>query len=38
MVAGSAAPAGGVQQSLDGGPEVDAQIRRIIAQNLGRDR
>jgi membrane fusion protein (multidrug efflux system) len=38
MVAGSAAPAGGVQQSLDGGPEVDAQVRRIIAQNLGRDR
>lgn len=38
MVAGSAAPAGGVQQSLDGGPEVDAQVRRIIAQNLGRTR
>ncbi|WP_242137791.1 HlyD family efflux transporter periplasmic adaptor subunit [Sphingomonas sp. TREG-RG-20F-R18-01] len=35
MVAGSTAPAGGVQQSLDGGPEVDALVRRIIAQNLG---
>ena len=38
MVAGSTAPAGGTQQSLDGGPEVDAMVRRIIAQNLGRDR
>jgi len=38
MVAGSTAPAGGTQQSLDGGPEVDALVRRIIAQNLGRDR
>ena len=38
MVAGSTAPAGGIQQSLDGGPEVDAMVRRIIAQNLGRDR
>ncbi|WP_242182715.1 HlyD family efflux transporter periplasmic adaptor subunit [Sphingomonas sp. CARO-RG-8B-R24-01] len=38
MVAGSTAPAGGVQQSLDGGPEVDAMVRRIITQNLGRDR
>jgi len=38
MVAGSTAPAGGVQQSLDGGPEVDAMVRRIIAENLGRDR
>ncbi|WP_010162447.1 HlyD family efflux transporter periplasmic adaptor subunit [Sphingomonas sp. PAMC 26617] len=38
MVAGSTAPAGGVQQSLDGGPEVDAMVRKIIAQNLGRDR
>jgi membrane fusion protein (multidrug efflux system) len=38
MVAGSAAPAGGVQQSLDGGPAVDARIRQIIAENLGRTR
>lgn len=38
MVAESTAPAGGTQQSLDGGPEVDTMVRRIIAQNLGRDR
>jgi membrane fusion protein (multidrug efflux system) len=36
LVAGSAPPAGGIQQSLDGGPAVDARIRRIIADNLGR--
>ena len=35
LVAGSAPPAGGIQQSLDGGPAVDARIRRIIADNLG---
>jgi membrane fusion protein (multidrug efflux system) len=35
LVAGSAPPAGGVQQSLDGGPALDADIRRIIAANLG---
>ena len=38
LVAGAAPPAGGVQQSLDGGPEVEARIRRIIAENLGRGR
>ncbi|MET3827744.1 membrane fusion protein (multidrug efflux system) [Sphingomonas sp. PvP055] len=37
MVAESTAPAGGTQQSLDGGPEVDAMVRRIIAQNLGQN-
>jgi len=35
LVAASAPPAGGTQTSLDGGPEVDAKIRRIIAANLG---
>ncbi|MDB5736576.1 MAG: hemolysin [Sphingomonas bacterium] len=35
LVAGSAPPAGGVQQSLDGGSALDADIRRIIAANLG---
>jgi len=34
-VAGSSAPAGGVEQSVDGGPQVEARIRQIIAQNLG---
>jgi membrane fusion protein (multidrug efflux system) len=38
LVAGSAAPAGGVQQSVTGGPQVEADIRRIINQNLGRPR
>jgi membrane fusion protein (multidrug efflux system) len=38
LVAGSAPPAGGRQMSLDGGPQVDARIRQIIAQNLGRAR
>lgn len=38
LVAMSAAPAGGTQQSLDGGPGVDARIRQIINQNLGRGR
>jgi membrane fusion protein (multidrug efflux system) len=28
-------PAGGVQQSQDGGPQIEASIRRIIAQNMG---
>jgi membrane fusion protein (multidrug efflux system) len=37
-VAGATAPAGGTQQSIDGGPQVDARIRQIIAQNLGRGR
>ncbi|HEY0269962.1 MAG TPA: efflux RND transporter periplasmic adaptor subunit [Sphingomonas sp.] len=37
FVAGSAPPAGGVQQSLDGGPEVDARIREIIARNMAPD-
>ena len=36
MVAASTAPAGGVQQSVDGGPQVEATIRRIIAENMGR--
>ncbi|HET8611342.1 MAG TPA: efflux RND transporter periplasmic adaptor subunit [Sphingomonas sp.] len=36
MVAASAPPAGQPEQSLDGGPEIDARIRRIIAANLGR--
>jgi membrane fusion protein (multidrug efflux system) len=36
QVAGSQAPAGGTEQSIDGGPRVDAAIRRIIAENLGR--
>jgi len=34
LVAGSAPPAGGVQQSLDGGTQTDARIRQIIAENL----
>jgi membrane fusion protein (multidrug efflux system) len=38
LVASAAPPAGGTQQSLDGGPEVDARIRQIINQNLGRTR
>ena len=38
FVAGSAPPAGGIQQSLDGGPEDDARIRRIIARNMGLER
>jgi membrane fusion protein (multidrug efflux system) len=38
LVASAAPPAGGTQQSLDGGPEVDARVRRIINQNLGRNR
>ncbi len=38
MVAGSAPPAGGVQQSLDGGPAIETRIRQIIAENLGRGR
>ncbi|WP_176598108.1 MULTISPECIES: HlyD family efflux transporter periplasmic adaptor subunit [Sphingobium] len=35
LVASSTPPAGGTQQSLDGGPQVDASVRRIIAANLG---
>jgi membrane fusion protein (multidrug efflux system) len=38
LVAASAPPAGGTQQSLDGGVETDALIRRIVAANLGRTR
>jgi membrane fusion protein (multidrug efflux system) len=37
-VAAATAPAGGTQESIDGGPQVDARVRQIIAQNLGRDR
>lgn len=35
LVASAAPPAGGTQTSLDGGPEVDALVKRIIAANLG---
>jgi membrane fusion protein, multidrug efflux system len=35
FVSNSAAPAGGVQQSQNGGPEVETSIRRIIAENMG---
>ena len=35
-VAGSQAPAGATQRSLDGGPQADAAIRRIIAENSAR--
>jgi len=35
-VAGATPPAGGTEQSIDGGPQVDARIRQIIAENLGR--
>jgi len=35
-VAAAAPPAGGTEQSIDGGPQVDARIRQIIAQNMGR--
>jgi len=38
LVAMSAPPAGGTQASLDGGPQIDARIRQIINQNLGRAR
>ena len=38
LVATSSPPAGGVQQSLDGGSDVDARISRIIAANMGRVR
>ncbi len=38
MVASATAPAGGIQQSVDGGPAVDARIRQIIAQNVGQGR
>ncbi|MGN6124537.1 MAG: HlyD family secretion protein [Sphingomonas oligoaromativorans] len=35
MVAGSTPPAGGTQEAVDGGSEVEARIRQIIAQNMG---
>jgi membrane fusion protein (multidrug efflux system) len=35
FVSDSAAPAGGVQESLDGGPEVETRIAKIIADNSG---
>lgn len=35
MVAGSTPPAGGTQAIVDGGPQVEARIRQIIAQNMG---
>nr|WP_174274085.1 efflux RND transporter periplasmic adaptor subunit [Sphingomonas bacterium] len=35
MVAASAPPAGGRQASFEGNAQVDARIRRIIAENLG---
>jgi len=38
MVAGSSPPAGSVQRSLDGGPQIEARIRQIIAENRGRAR
>jgi membrane fusion protein (multidrug efflux system) len=38
LVAASAPPAGGNADSIDGGPEVEARIRQIIAANLGRAR
>ncbi|USI72520.1 efflux RND transporter periplasmic adaptor subunit [Sphingomonas morindae] len=38
FVAGARPPAGGMQQSLTGGPEVEARIRRIIAENMGQGR
>ncbi|NIJ64230.1 membrane fusion protein (multidrug efflux system) [Sphingomonas leidyi] len=34
-VAGSTPPAGGTQEVVDGGPQVEARIRQIIARNLG---
>jgi membrane fusion protein (multidrug efflux system) len=34
LVAGSTPPAGATQQSLDGGTQIDARIRQIIAENL----
>jgi len=33
-VAGSAAPAGGAEASIDGGPELEARIKAIIAANM----
>jgi len=35
LVATASAPAGGTQPSLNGGPAVDATVKRIIAANLG---
>jgi len=34
-VAGATPPAGGIEQSIDGGPRVDARIRQIIEKNMG---
>jgi membrane fusion protein (multidrug efflux system) len=34
-VAGATPPAGGAEQSIDGGPQVDARIRQIIEKNMG---
>ena len=34
-IAGSAPPAGGTQAVVDGGPQVEARIRQIIARNMG---
>ena len=36
FVAESSAPSGGVQESLDGGPDVEARIARIVADNSGK--
>ncbi|MVW56736.1 HlyD family efflux transporter periplasmic adaptor subunit [Sphingomonas sp. MAH-6] len=38
FVAGATPPAGGTQESLTGGPQVDQTIRRIIAENIGKAR
>lgn len=38
FVAGATPPAGGTEQSVDGGPQVEAKIRQIIAENMGRAR
>lgn len=35
QVAGSTPPAGGTQAVVDGGPQVEARIRQIIAENMG---
>lgn len=34
-IAGSAPPAGGTQAVVDGGPQVEARIRQIVARNMG---
>jgi len=38
FVSASTAPAGGTEQSLTGGPELDGRIQDIIAQNMGGDK